>query len=110
MWKGKTYFMAKETPLIAPAMAQQAIRCIKRAADGAAALITSTLAFGMAVFTLSEELKIDRDDVKRVLEGLATLPDSCLVTVEVEKEKPSRHGRSSKKRREGARDRGVEVR
>jgi len=102
--------MAKGTPLIAPTLAQQTIRSIKKAADGASALTASDLAFSMAVFTLSEELKIDRDDVRRVLEELVKLPEHCLVTEKVEEEKPSRRGRSGKKRRKGVRDHRSKVR
>lgn len=91
--------MARGTPLIAPALAQQAIRCIKKAAAGADALTTSDLALGMAVFTLSEELKMDRHDVRRVLEELVKLPEHCLVTEEVEEEKPRRRRRPGKKKK-----------
>lgn len=95
--------MAKRgTPLIAPALAQQAVRCIKKAAAGVEALATSELALGMTVYTISNETSLSRADVAKVLEQITKLPENCLVSEEKEEEKtPKRkkRRRRAKKRR-----------
>jgi hypothetical protein len=89
------------TPLIAPALAQKAARCIKKAAAGVESLADSELALAMTIHTVVEETGLDRKDVAKVLETIAELPKHCLCEpeedIEIETVEEPKRGRVKRK-------------
>ncbi len=103
--------MARPAPLITPAMAQQAVRCLNNVSTSTAALAKSELALGMVIYTVSDRTKLPREDVARVLEELVKLPKRCLVSddeveeieeieeIEVGEKTPCRKKRRAKRKK-----------
>ena len=97
------------TPLIAPALARQAVRSIKAAGAGVTALIECEFALGVAVLTLGTQTGLSRTDIGKVLSELARLPEHCIEEddefeieeveeVEIPKKSTKRKRRRTKKR------------
>jgi len=85
-------------PIIAPALAQQAARCIKKAADGIEGLAKSELALAMVLHTISVETELDREDVAKVVTELARLPVHCLGEESIEEEENAQPRRRWRRR------------
>ena len=92
----------KAVPIIAPAVAQKAVRCIRKATAGIEGLAESDLALSVVLQAVSTDAEVSREVVVAVLQSLERLPQLCLCEepeveeIEVEEtdtEKPPRRRR-----------------